>query len=135
MLGPRDPTLRLLQEVVGDTTDFRPGQWEAIEALVDRRARQLLVQRTGWGKSVVYFLTTRILRDQGARPTLLVSPLLALMRNQIAAASKLGIKAVSINSTHPSDWEEIAGWPQSLQQVTLAHPGQQDDRRGVDDPE
>lgn len=108
MSAPREQALQLLQQVVGDATEFRPGQWEAIEALVHRHARLLLVQRTGWGKSIVYFLTTKILRDRGAGPTLLVSPLLALMRNQIAAATKLSIKAVSINSANPDEWEEIA---------------------------
>jgi len=109
MSAQREEALRLLQKVVGDAADFRPGQWEAIEALVNRNARLLVVQRTGWGKSVVYFLTTRILRDNGAGPTLLVSPLLALMRNQIAAATALGIKAVSINSTNPNEWKAIEG--------------------------
>src|SRR5690349_19645494 len=108
MSSPREQALQLLQKVVGEATDFRPGQWETIEALVHRHARLLLVQRTGWGKSIVYFLTTKILRDRGAGPTLLVSPLLALMRNQIAAATKLSIKAVSINSTNPTEWEKIA---------------------------
>ena len=109
MSAQREEALRLLQKVVGDAADFRPGQWEAIEALVNRCARLLVVQRTGWGKSVVYFLTTRILRDKAAGPTLLVSPLLALMRNQIAAATALGIKAVSINSTNPNEWQAIEG--------------------------
>ena len=67
--------------------DFRDGQREAIEALVDERSRVLVVQRTGWGKSAVYFLTTHLLREQGLGPTLLISPLLALMRNQIDAAA------------------------------------------------
>ena len=74
---------------------------------MQRRARLLVVQRTGWGKSVVYFLSTRLLRDQGAGPTLLVSPLLALMRNQIDAAARLGIRAETVNSTNSSDWGEV----------------------------
>jgi ATP-dependent DNA helicase RecQ len=69
--------------------EFRAGQWEAIAALVNRREKLLVVQRTGWGKSSVYFIATRILRDRGAGPTLIVSPLLALMRNQIEAAERL----------------------------------------------
>jgi ATP-dependent DNA helicase RecQ len=109
MSALREQALQLLQKVVGDATDFRQDQWEAIEALVNRRARLLVVQRTGWGKSVVYFLTSKILRNQGAGPTLLISPLLALMRNQITAATRLGINAVSINSTNPNEWAEIAG--------------------------
>src|SRR3954447_26194881 len=102
----RDRGLELLRLALGDpTADFRPGQWEAIEALVQRRARLLLVQRTGWGKSAVYFLSTRLLRDQGAGPTLLVSPLLALMRNQIDAAGRIGIRAATVNSTNVREWD------------------------------
>src|SRR6516225_3531791 len=100
--------LQLLRQALNDpTVDFRDGQWEAIEALAQRRARLLLVQRTGWGKSAVYFLGTRLLRDQGAGPTLLVSPLLALMRNQIDAAVRLGVRAETVNSTNRDDWEPI----------------------------
>ena len=84
--------------------EFRLGQWEAIDALVNRRERLLVVQRTGWGKSSVYFISTRILRDRGRGPTLIVSPLLALMRNQIEAAGRLGIRALSINSTNRQQW-------------------------------
>jgi ATP-dependent DNA helicase RecQ len=87
--------------------DFRDGQWEAIEKLVQERARLLVVQRTGWGKSVVYFLTTRLLRDRGAGPTLLVSPLLALMRNQLLAAERLGVRAATVNSSNKDDWASI----------------------------
>ena len=73
-----------LRQTLGDpSAEFREGQWEAIQALVEDRSRLLVVQRTGWGKSMVYFLATRLLRDRGSGPTLLVSPLLALMRNQI----------------------------------------------------
>lgn len=74
---------------------FRDGQWEAIARLVDKRERLLVVQRTGWGKSLIYFLATRLLRDRGAGPTLLISPLLALMRNQILAARRIDIKAAN----------------------------------------
>lgn len=105
-LRPRG--LELLRTALNDpTSDFRDGQWESIEALVQRRARLLLVQRTGWGKSAVYFLSTRLLRDQGAGPTLLVSPLLALMRNQIDAAVRLGVRAETVNSTNAEDWQTI----------------------------
>lgn len=94
-----------LQRALG-TADaaFRPGQWEAIDALVNRRERRLVVERTGWGKSSVYFISTRILRDRGRGPTLIVSPLLALMRNQIEAAERLGIRALTINSTNTAQW-------------------------------
>ncbi len=100
--------LQLLREALKDPgADFRTGQWEAIEALVHACARLLLVQRTGWGKSAVYFLSTRLLREQGAGPTLLVSPLLALMRNQIDAAVQLGVRAETVNSTNFEEWNRI----------------------------
>lgn len=86
------------------TADFHSGQWEAIDAIVNRRERRLVVQRTGWGKSMVYFVATHLLRNQGLGPTLIVSPLLALMRNQIEAAERLGIRALTINSANRSDW-------------------------------
>ena len=88
---------------------FRQGQWEAIHAAAIRREKCLVIQRTGWGKSIVYFLATRILRDQGAGPTLVVSPLLALMRNQIEAAHRLGLAAETINFTNADQWREIEG--------------------------
>ncbi len=86
---------------------FRPGQWEAIRDVVVDRARVLCVQRTGWGKSAVYFVATSMLREAGAGPTLIVSPLLALMRNQISAAQRLGLRAHTINSTNRDEWDEI----------------------------
>jgi ATP-dependent DNA helicase RecQ len=87
---------------------FRDGQLEAIRDLVADRARVLCVQRTGWGKSAVYFVATSMLREAGAGPTLIVSPLLALMRNQLAAAAALGLRAHTINSTNREEWDEIA---------------------------
>ncbi|MCG6557687.1 RecQ family ATP-dependent DNA helicase [Ruegeria sp. 1NDH52C] len=100
--------LELLRLAVGDATaEFRDGQWEAINALVNRRERLLVVQRTGWGKSSVYFISTHILRERGRGPTLIVSPLLALMRNQIEAAERLGVRAVTVNSTNRDDWPNI----------------------------
>ena len=86
--------------------DFRDGQWESIEQLLNRR-RVLVVQRTGWGKSMVYFLATKLLREKGAGPTLLISPLLSLMRNQIEAAQRMGVTAVTINSTNNTEWQQI----------------------------
>ncbi|WP_298748292.1 DEAD/DEAH box helicase [uncultured Nocardioides sp.] len=86
---------------------LREDQWSAIEALAVDRRRALVVQRTGWGKSAVYFVATLLLRGAGAGPTVIVSPLLALMRNQIAAAERAGIRAVTINSTNAEDWEPI----------------------------
>ena len=98
----------LLRTAIGDPAGrFRDGQWEAIDALVNHRRKLLVVQRTGWGKSSVYFISTRILRDAGAGPTVIVSPLLALMRNQIEAAERLGIRAATINSTNQADWPQV----------------------------
>ena len=97
--------LRTLTADPGAT--FRPGQLEAIHDVVDDRARVLCVQRTGWGKSAVYFVATALLRNAGAGPTLIVSPLLALMRNQIAAAQRLGLRAHTINSTNREEWSSI----------------------------
>lgn len=91
----------------GDDVRLRDDQWRAIEALAVERRRALVVQRTGWGKSAVYFVATLLLREQGAGPTVIVSPLLALMRNQIAAAERAGIRAVTINSTNSESWEPI----------------------------
>lgn len=87
--------------------DFRANQWEAIEALVEQQARLLVVQRTGWGKSLVYFLATRLLRERNKGLTLLISPLLALMRNQIAAARRIGVEAATINSNNVKHWQQV----------------------------
>ena len=104
----RTQALNLLRQALGDqTATFRDGQWQAISALVQRQARLLVVQRTGWGKSLVYFLATRLLRDQGAGCTILISPLLSLMRNQIAAAQRIGVRAETINSSNERDWPRI----------------------------
>jgi ATP-dependent DNA helicase RecQ len=86
---------------------FRDGQWEAIDTVVNQRQKLLVVQRTGWGKSSVYFISAKIFRDRGMGPTIIVSPLLALMRNQIESAQRLGIVAVTMNSTNNDDWPEI----------------------------
>jgi ATP-dependent DNA helicase RecQ len=104
-----DRAAALLAELAGPDADFRPHQLEAVRDLVQDRARVLCVQRTGWGKSAVYFLATALLRERGAGPTLIVSPLLALMRNQIAAVERLGIRAHTINSTNRGAWEEVRG--------------------------
>jgi ATP-dependent DNA helicase RecQ len=97
----------LLRELAGSGAAFREHQLEAVRDLVADRARVLCVQRTGWGKSAVYFLATALLRERGAGPALIVSPLLALMRNQIAAAERLGIRAHTINSTNRDEWEAV----------------------------
>ena len=99
--------LEHLQRLAGPTAQFREHQLEAIRDLVQDGARVLCVQRTAWGKSAVYFVATKLLRERGAGPTLIVSPLLALMRNQIAAANKLGLRAHTVNSTNRDGWEEV----------------------------
>ncbi|MER8067677.1 RecQ family ATP-dependent DNA helicase [Streptomyces sp. NPDC094034] len=100
----------VLARLVGDTTGtarLREDQWRAIEALVADKRRALVVQRTGWGKSAVYFVATSLLRELGAGPTVIVSPLLALMRNQVEAAARAGIRARTINSSNAEEWETI----------------------------
>jgi ATP-dependent DNA helicase RecQ len=98
---------RLRTLTAEDRSQFRPGQLEAIQDVVVDRARVLCVQRTGWGKSAVYFVATALLREAGAGPTLIVSPLLALMRNQISAAQRLGLRAWTVNSTNREEWDEV----------------------------
>jgi ATP-dependent DNA helicase RecQ len=106
MTTATDATLALRRLTSRDDAVFHDGQLEAIEALVDGHRRALVVQRTGWGKSAVYFISTLLLRQRGAGPTLLVSPLLALMRDQVAAAARAGVRAVAINSANPHEWDE-----------------------------
>ncbi|GAA4242719.1 RecQ family ATP-dependent DNA helicase [Actinomadura meridiana] len=103
----RDEAERCLRALAGDGARLRDDQWTAINALVVERRRALVVQRTGWGKSAVYFVATRLLRARGAGPTVIVSPLLALMRNQIDAADRAGIHARTVNSSNTGDWEQI----------------------------
>ncbi|MCH0540912.1 RecQ family ATP-dependent DNA helicase [Streptomyces sp. MUM 203J] len=100
----------VLARLVGDPTGaarLREDQWRAIEALVAHRRRALVVQRTGWGKSAVYFVATSLLRAAGAGPTVIVSPLLALMRNQVESAARAGIRARTINSSNTEEWDTI----------------------------
>ena len=107
-MSTHSDALSILRTLVGrDDAEFHDGQFEAISALVDDHARALVVQRTGWGKSAVYFVATLLLRQRGSGPTILVSPLLALMRDQIAAAARAGVRAVAINSTNPHEWAGI----------------------------
>jgi len=91
----------------GEHARLREDQWTAIRALVAERRRALVVQRTGWGKSAVYFIATALLRARGAGPTVIVSPLLALMRNQVEAAKGAGIQARTINSANTTEWEAL----------------------------
>ena len=97
----------VLRRLAGEKARLREDQWTAIEALVADRRRCLVVQRTGWGKSAVYFVATALLRSRGAGPTVIVSPLLALMRNQVEAADRAGIRARTINSANLHEWQEI----------------------------
>ncbi|CAL9415871.1 RecQ family ATP-dependent DNA helicase [Streptomyces sp. Tu 3180] len=100
----------ILAELVGapqGSARLREDQWQAVAALVKERRRALVVQRTGWGKSAVYFVATALLRRRGSGPTVIVSPLLALMRNQVESAARAGIRARTINSANPEEWDTI----------------------------
>jgi ATP-dependent DNA helicase RecQ len=119
-----DRARQALCSLVGDpTAEFRDGQWEAIADLVAHRRRVLVVQRTGWGKSAVYFVATALLRERGTGPTLIVSPLLALMRDQVAAAGRAGVRAVTMNSANAHEWGEVsAALEQDAVDVLLVSP-------------
>jgi ATP-dependent DNA helicase RecQ len=106
-LPTKEDALQHLRTMLGENAQFRSGQWEAIEAVAIQKKRALVVQRTGWGKSLVYFLATKLLREQGAGPTLLISPLLSLMRNQIEMAARIGIHAHTIHSANPEEWDSV----------------------------
>src|SRR3972149_7054118 len=86
---------------------FREGQERAIRHIVEGRGRLLVVQKTGWGESFVYFIATKLVRGGGGGPALLISPLLALMRNQIAAAERMSVRAVTINSDNREEWASV----------------------------
>jgi ATP-dependent DNA helicase RecQ len=103
----RDRANALLKDAFGPGAEFRDGQLEAILALVDDRARELVVQRTGWGKSLVYFIATKLLREKGAGVTLIVSPLLSLMADQLRMARRLGLHAASIASDNADEWDAV----------------------------
>jgi ATP-dependent DNA helicase RecQ len=96
-----------LRTLAGPQAALHDDQWRAIRALVLQRRRAMVVQRTGWGKSAVYFVATALLRARGAGPTVIVSPLLALMRNQLDAARRAGIRAHTVNSANVQEWDEI----------------------------
>ncbi|SDO74957.1 ATP-dependent DNA helicase, RecQ-like [Actinacidiphila guanduensis] len=102
-----DAVLAELVGAPGGAARLREDQWQAVAALVKERRRALVVQRTGWGKSAVYFVATALLRRRGAGPTVIVSPLLALMRNQVESAARAGIRARTINSANPEEWQDI----------------------------
>ncbi|MBB1510838.1 RecQ family ATP-dependent DNA helicase [Tessaracoccus sp. MC1756] len=108
MVGMSDEALGILQQLTGrPDAQFHPGQREAIEALTEHGRRALVVQRTGWGKSAVYFIAALMRRRAGHGPALIISPLLALMRDQEAAAERAGVRAVAINSSNVTDWGQI----------------------------
>src|SRR5882724_8337568 len=108
MTFDRNRAIELLKLATGiPAAHFREGQEEAIRHVVERRGRLLVVQKTGWGKSLVYFIATKLLREAGLGPALLVSPLLALMRNQIAAAERMGVHAATINSDNQENWADL----------------------------
>lgn len=96
-----------LTDMLGPRAEFRPGQLEAIEAVLRPSSKVLVVQGTGWGKSIIYFVAARLLRARDAGPTLVVSPLLSLMRNQVAAASALGVGAAALTSENHGEWDDI----------------------------
>jgi len=102
-----EATAHLRALTADPTAVFRPGQLEAIRAAVEDHRRVLVVERTGWGKSAVYFIATRMLRDRGFGITLLISPLIALMANQVDAARRMGLNAAVVNSTNREDWGQI----------------------------
>ncbi|MCL1907404.1 MAG: DEAD/DEAH box helicase, partial [Propionibacteriaceae bacterium] len=104
----KNDALEILRVLTGRVdAQFHQGQWEAIEALVVGKNRVLVVQKTGWGKSAVYFIASLLRRSHGCGPALIVSPLLALMRDQVEAAGRAGVRAATINSSNPTDWAEI----------------------------
>ena len=108
MIYQPDTALTLLRLGAGQSdAEFREGQEEAIRHIVSGNGRLLVVQKTGWGKSFVYFIATKLLREGGMGPALLISPLLALMRNQIAAAERMGVRAETINSDNQDHWERV----------------------------
>ncbi|MCW1820575.1 recombinase RecQ [Mycolicibacterium conceptionense] len=106
-MATREQAQSILEQLAGPAAVLRDDQWAAIEALVVQRRRALVVQRTGWGKSAVYFIAAKLLRASGRGPTVIVSPLLALMRNQVAAAERAGVRAATINSGNVTEWDAI----------------------------
>lgn len=102
---------------------FRDGQEDAIRHIVEGNGRLLVIQKTGWGKSFVYFIATKLLREAGNGPALLISPLLALMRNQVAAAERMGVRAATINSDNRDDWAAVeAGLASGETDILLISP-------------
>ena len=112
----------ILKNLYGENARFRPGQYEAIERTIKEK-RLLVVQKTGWGKSLVYFICTKLLREEGAGVTLVISPLLALMDNQLSAARKMGLNCAALNSTTANERELILmGMEANTYDLVLATP-------------
>lgn len=98
--------LDLFHEFYGKNASFREGQLEAIKAVLSGK-RTLVVQKTGWGKSLIYFLTTKILRQEGKGLTLIISPLIALMDNQLESTKMFNLQSATINSSTNIDFSEV----------------------------
>ena len=106
-VAAREAVARVLAVMAAAEATPRDGQVEAVAALVEQRRRVLVVQATGWGKSLVYWAATLARRAAGSGPTVVISPLLALMRNQIDAAAAAGLRAVSVNSSNIDEWDDV----------------------------
>ena len=98
---------RTIEAIAGPGSRLRPDQLTAVAALCEPAARVLVVQATGWGKSAVYWAATAIRRAEGRGPALVVSPLLSLMRDQVDAAARAGLRAATVNSSNIDDWSAI----------------------------
>ena len=121
--------LQLLRTGSGNpAATFRDGQENAIHHVVEGRSRLLVVQKTGWGKSFVYFIAAKLLREAGSGPALLISPLLALMRNQIEAAQRMGLRAATINSNNFAEWAEVEAQLKDITENVLSNPVMEDAR-------
>ena len=104
----KNDSLELLRKILSDPeANFRYGQWEAIDKVVNKKKKVLVIERTGWGKSIVYFLSTKLLRIKNSGPTIIISPLLSLMRNQVESANQMDINITRIDSTNEKEWDEI----------------------------
>ena len=97
---------KLLKQMIGNNAEFHDGQWEAIENALNNK-RTLIIEKTGWGKSIVYFMASKLIKEKRGGVTVLLSPLLSLIRNQIETAEKMGIRALTINSENKDEWENI----------------------------
>ena len=127
--GQRATADRVIRALAGPAATLRDDQLTAVEALVEPGARVLVVQATGWGKSAVYWVSTALRRAAGAGPTLVVSPLLALMRDQVAAAHRAGLRAATINSSNFDEWAAIVGDPEQVMERLTSPSAASDELR------